>query len=174
MKTRVALAILMLSATMAIAVEPKCLTLAEARATWPGVHLYWYRDHERRRCWSNRRGDLPKLTARGRGSVPRVTFHEPAPSPPLPPTTAITDVAAILASPRESPSPPADPQWQWVETASDGDEVVYSTFAGAIPDEWPIDHARPSLMRIWMLAATFAAMVASAIAVWFNWLWLKF
>src|SRR5262245_52441697 len=148
----------MLTTTMA---EPKCLTLREARAMWPGVHLHWYRDHERRRCWSNSRGPNTARVVRIRGGD-RTTETESTPPPPstLPLSAAAVELMAELM--RKPPEPPASypdvSAWDAFIANVVEPEVVYSTFAGEVPDEWPID--KPSSPWSW-LGGAFTAVLAA-------------
>ena len=50
---RILLASLAIMLVFAASASPSCLTKKEARAKWPGAHLYW---HTERHCWDNHRG----------------------------------------------------------------------------------------------------------------------
>jgi len=170
-----ALAALLLSATFAQAAEPKCRTLREARAMWPGVYLSWYRDKERRRCWSNSRGRNTARVVRIREGV-RAMGTEPAPPPPsmMPLSAAAIDLLAELM--RKPPEPPPFPDvsaWDaWIAKIEAAEPApIYSTFAGEPPDEWPLDERPPGLARIWLLAATLAAAVAVFVGLWQRRAW---
>jgi hypothetical protein len=100
----VALVALVASSVSARA-SPSCATLAEARAAYPGKHLYW---HGPRHCWDDRGPGHAAVSKPVRPALPPAQIND-APAPTILYPTLVMDMdppdPALLASAPVSAGP---------------------------------------------------------------------